>query len=263
MSEQPRQIDSAQADKLLRALQASSEQLFQIILSPEPEVLLAALKNRALQEDHLVTLLKRKDLPEEIPERIFQRSRKSLSHKLLLALVKNPVTNESIFRTLLPQLHLFELLDLCCLPGATADRRLAAERNILQRLPTTPLGSKLSLARRASANIVAELLKEGQPQLTEACLGSSRLKEVAIFQFLGSSRASAETISQVARHQRWNQRPNLRLAILKNARTPAIWFQLWLPRLSLPLLKQLASAHKNNPRQTRLLTDELQRRTKV
>jgi hypothetical protein len=157
-------------------------------------------------------------------------------------------------------LHLFELVDLCFLPGATPDQRLAAERTILQRLPTTPLGNKLTLARRATTAVVAELLKEGLPALTEVCLNSARLQEAAIFQFLNGPNASAETISLIARHSRWKQRPNLRLAILKNSRTPDIWFNLWLPKLSLPLLKQLRSGQKMNQGKKKLITAELERR---
>jgi len=260
METRPPELNAELASKLQHALTAGQDALFQIILDPEQYIVAAALKNPALTEDHLLALLKRRDLKNEIPERIFQRHKKSLSHRLLLALVKNSATSDVIFRTLVPQLHLFELVDLCFLPGATPDRKFIAERNILQRLPTTPLGNKITLARRAPSAIVAELLKEGNSTLTEACLGSPRLKEAAIYQLLNSSRASADIISMIARHNRWQNRPNLRLAILRNSRTPAVWFTLWLPKLSLPLLKQLTSGQRLNPKQKLLVANELKRR---
>ena len=252
--------DNKQAEKLIRALTAGHEELFQLILDTDIAVITNVLKNRSIDEDHLLALLKRRDLPEDVPQKIYQRHSKRLSHRLLLALIKNPNTPDTIVRTLLPQLHLFELVDICFLPGCTADKRLNAERNILQRLPTTPLGNKITLARRATTGVVAELLKEGHPTITEACLNSPRLKEAAIYQLLTGPRATGETISIIARHSRWQHRPNLRLAILRNPRTPDIWFSLWLPKLSLPLLKQMLSGQRLKPSQKKLVTAEMKRR---
>jgi len=253
-------LDEKLTERLLDALTAGSDALFQIILDQNSAVLSNALKNPQFSEEHLMALLKRRDLTTELVEKIYQRCGKSLSHRLILALVKNPATPDSSVRALMPQLHLFELVDVCFLPGASADKRLTAERQILQRLPTTPLGNKITLARRATSNIVAALLKEGQPTITEICLSSPRLKEAAIYQFLTGPRANAETISMIARNSRWQHRPNLQMAILRNPHTPEIWFTLWVPKLSLPLLKQMLSGHRLKPGQKRLISNELKRR---
>lgn len=246
--------------KLQTGLTASGEELFQLILDPDLHFLQTLLKNPQINEDHLLILLKRRDLSEELISSIYKKDRQLLSHRTILALVKNPATSGTLMRNLLPQLRLFELLDLCLLPGGTPDQKLAAERVIQQRLPTTPLGNKMTLARRGTTNIVAELMKEGQPQLFEVCLGSSHLREVAIYQFLRGATATAETISMIARHNRWNQRPNLRLAILKNSKTPDIWFTLWLPKLHTQVLKQLLGSYRSNPSKKRLLEVELKKR---
>lgn len=255
-----RPLGMHQTERLHKALTANSEELYQLVLAPQQEVLLALLRNPQLNEDHLLTLLKRRDLSEELLRSIYQRRAENLSHQLRLALVKNPVTPGTIIRSLLPHLRLFELIDLCFLPGVTPDQRLAAEREIIRRLPTTPLGNKLTLARRATSAVVAEALKEGDISLIEVCLNSPRLKEAAVFQFLNSSRATAETISAIARHNRWQQRPNLRQAILKNRRTPTIWFTLWLPKMTTTELQQLLASRRLNPEQKKLVTGQLQRR---
>jgi hypothetical protein len=192
--------------------------------------------------------------------KIYLRRTETISHKLLLALVKNPSAPGGMIRNLMPRLRVFELVDLCLLSGVTADQRLAAERAILQRLPTTPLGNKIALARRATALVVAELLKDGAPQLVSVCLNSPRLQEAAVYQFLHSAKANAETISLIARHSRWQQRPNLRMSILKHRQTPSIWFTLWLPKLHTPLLKQLLGGHRLNSAQRALVQTELRKR---
>ncbi len=260
MDPQEQSLTTASGRQLHLALTAASEEIFQLLLSTDQELLQTLLKNPEFNDEHLLSLLRRRDLPEFLLKSIYQRRCEKLSHKLILALVKNPATPGNITRSLLSRLRLFELVDLCFIPGGTPDQRLAAERVIIQRLPTTPLGNKLTLARRATAGVVAELLKEGDPRLLDACLNSPRLREAAIFQFLTGPRATAETISQIARHSRWNQRPNLRLAILKNRYTPNIWYTLWLPQLHTSLLRQLLASRRLTPGQKSLATQELRKR---
>lgn len=240
-------------EKYHLGLTAGPEELFQLILDPDMDFLKILLKNRSFGEDHLLALLKRRDLSEDLLSHIHRVKRFALNHRLQLAIVKNPAAPGALVRTLLPHLRLFELLDLCILPGATPDQKLAAERAVIQRLPTTPLGNKITLARRGTTTIVGELLKEGHPQICEACLSSPHLKEAAVFQFLRGATANGETISLIARHNRWKQRPNLRMAILKNPRTPEIWLTLWLPQLNRALLKQLQLNLKAIPTRKNLL----------
>lgn len=260
-NDQPEARDNAIAlAKLRQGLEAGAEELFQLIQDPDLQFLATLLQNPQLDENHLLALLKRHDLSASLINRIHQFTRRTSSRRLQLALVTNPATSNALVRTLLPQLRLFELLDLCLLPTATADQKLSAERTLLQRLPTTPLGNKITLARRGTAAIVAELLQGGQPQVFNACLANPRLQEAALHRFLRGPGASAETISMIARHDRWKQRPNLQLAILKNSRTPDIWFTFWLPRLRLPLLQQLRNSLHSTVTKKRLIERELAKR---
>jgi hypothetical protein len=205
-------------------------------------------------------LLKRRDLTEDLLKAVYQLDTTKRSHRLQVALVKNPGTPGPVALALLPHLHLFELVDLCMIPGVTPDQKFAAERAIMQRLPTTELGNKMTLARRATATVVGAILKEGHARLVEICLSSPRLREVAILQFINSAAASAETISMVARHSKWKSRPNLRMAILKNSRTPAVWFTLYLPQMRTPDVRNLLASRRLSPSQKALVQKELKKR---
>lgn len=245
-----------------KGLTADTTELFRQIQDPDPVFLEVLLKNPQLSEEHLLVLLKRRDLTSELVDRIYRAFQQSLSHRLLLVLVRNPAISGGLARTLLPRLRLFELVDICLLPGVTPDQKLAAERLILQRLPPLPLGQKITLARRGTPDIVGALVKEGQPRVLEVCLNNPHLREAAIHQFLRGGSATPETISLIARHSRWKERPDLKRAILRHPRTPEIWFTLWLPRMSQPLLKQLLSSMHSQPHKQRLITRELQRRNR-
>jgi hypothetical protein len=207
-------------------------------------------------------LLKRRDLPEDLLKAIYQLGLTGASRQIKLALVKNPTTPTPIVQTLLPHLHLFELVDLCCLAGVTADQRLAAERTILLRLESEPLGNCITLARRGTATLVGELLIKGETRLMEPCLSNPKLKEAAIVRFLRGPKATAETISIIARHPRWKNRPNLQQTILRHRHTPLVWFTLWLPKLPKRDLRALLLSRQPTAAQQTLISKELQRRLK-
>jgi len=230
--------------QLPRALLAGKDELFGIMQEPDTDLLLAALRNPVLDEGHLLALLKRRGLPEELFQAIYANKKLLENNRVKYDFVRHADVPLHIAQTILPQLHLFELAKICQLPGINTDLKLAAERAIIQRLPTQPLGNKLTLARQGSSAIVEMLIREGQPQVVEACLDNPHLKEGAVYQFITSFHANADTISMVARHARWKGRPNIRFAILKNPRTPLVWFTSFLPTMLPQQLRDLLAMPK-------------------
>lgn len=253
----PAGIDHDPGRQFQQALTADKEELFRIMQSQEGELLLAALRNPALDENHLLALLKRRFLPEELFTTLYGSKRLLEHHRVISALACHPETPAHIAQTLLPRLYILDLARICLVPGVTADLRMLAERCIVQRLPTQPLGTKLTLARRGTAPVVESLLREGEPVVVDACLSNPYLKEGAVHQFIASYQSTAETISMVARSARWKGRPNIRLVILKNPRTPAIWFTLFLPGLSTRVLRELLSVQRLTMAQKELVRQAL------
>jgi len=262
MADAPRpELDASLVRRLHLSLTGQGEQLFTLVTDPAPAVLANLLKNPALGEEHLLPLLKRRDLHEELLKTVHRHPLTGSSHRVKLALVKNPQTPAPVALALLPHLFLFELLDLCILPGATADQRYAAERQLIQRLPTTELGQKLTLARRSGGAVLDALVTAGDKPVLEIALDNPHLREVALLKFLRSGRATAETLSLVARHPRWGQRHGLQQAILKHRKTPAIWHTLWLPKLNTVELRALLQGRTLGPAQKQLVAKELDRRS--
>jgi hypothetical protein len=255
------QLDLAKAKLLRQALTAQGEELLGVLQERDADVLKAALKNPHLNEEHLLVLLKRRDLDEQFMKSLQRLPKVTGSRRLKMALAGHPSTPAPMLASLLPQLFLFELVTLMQLPGVGEDQKVAAEREILKRLPETETGSKLTLARRGSPAILEVLIREGKPQLLQAILANPKLKEPAIFAFLNSPTATPETISLVARHPRWGQRPNLRLAMLKNRKTPLVWFILFLPTLRKADLEALTMSKALTPEQLAEVREELRKRS--
>jgi len=253
-------VDSKPAHRLHQAFTAGNEEIYQFIADPSMDVVRAVLKNPLLEEDHVLVLLRRRDLTDDLLKAIYHMPRMTESHRVKVALVHNPNTPGPIVLSLLPHLHLFELVAVCLLPGVMPDQRLAAERTILQRLPLAPLGNKLTVARRGTSNVVGALLKDGDPALMDACLSNPRLRESDIFLFLDGPKATAATISAVARHPRWQSRLNLKLAILKNQKTPQVWLTVFLPTLPTIELKNLLVSSRLTAARKKEVEGELKRR---
>jgi hypothetical protein len=259
-TENPTPLDSELARRLYDALTADRDGILPLLNDPSMEVLRSLLKNPRLDESLLLMLLKRRDLTEDILTSVSRLPLAGESHPVKVALVHHPVTPGRVVQALLPHLYLFELVTVCFLPGVTPDQKVAAERAIVQRLPVTPLGNKITLARRATSDVVEALLQEGNPHLMDACLDNPRIRESALFRFLNGPTASAETISSIARHPRWKSRPNLKMAILKNGRTPQIWFTVFLPTLPLVEVKNLRVSGRLGAAQKQCVEEELKRR---
>lgn len=253
-------LDPLLSQRFYIALTAEKDEIFQIMADPSMDVLLTALKNPFLDAKHLLVLLKRRDLSGELLTAIAKLPMVAESHDLKVAVVHNPGTPDHVSLGLLPNLYLFELVDVCYLPGVTPDQKVAAERAIIQRLPTTPLGYKITLSRRCTSTVAEALIREGDPRFLDACLSNPHLKEAAIFQFLGGPNATPDGISAVARHPRWKGRLTLQLAILKNPKTPAVWFTLFLPRLSTTDLNGILASSRISQAQKKLVTEEMNRR---
>lgn len=252
-------LDPAKAARLRQALTAEAEQLLPLLQDSDPEVLANLLRNRNLTEDQLTALLKRRDLPEQLIRSIYKKG--GSSRRLKIALAAHPATPASVLSSLLPELFLFELVTVLQLPGTPEDQKLAAEREILKRLPTTELGNRIALARRGTPALLEALLKGGEPALVQAVLANPKLKESGVVAFLRSPAATAETISAVARDPRWKGRHNVRFAMLRNRKTPPVWFTLFLPGLAATDLKLLAGFPTLTEEQRAEVRRELEKRS--
>jgi hypothetical protein len=253
-------LDPSLSRRLYRALTAGSDELYQVLEDPSMEVLETALKNPVFDENHLGALLKRRDLSEDLIRAVYRLPMVSESRTLKKAVAKNPCTPSNLNMTILPQMDLFELVDICHIPGISPDQKMAAERVIIQRLPLMPLGNKINLARRGTAAVVEALVKEGDPRYLEACLENPQLQEGTVFRFLNGPNSTPDGISMVARHPRWKNRLNLQLAILKNPRSPDIWGTLFTPHLSANDLNGVLATKKVSSSMKHLIQEELNRR---
>lgn len=94
------------------------------------------------------------------------------------------------------------------------------------------MGEKIALARIAGPGVIASLCVDLHPEVIAALLINPRLTEEEVLTICGEERASPAALSAVGSNSRWSGRHAVRMALLRNAATPA--------KVSLEFLDSLA-----------------------
>jgi hypothetical protein len=195
--------------------------------------LLAAAADPALTEDLALALLKRADLAAEVIELLSKNGGLMRSRKVRLALVQHPHAPRHVTIPMVAHLFTFDLMQVALAPVVPADVKIAADQALINRLEKISSGEKLSLARRASGRVAGALLLDPEPRVMQTALENSRLTEAGVIRALLRHGAPSAFVEAVCRHAKWSVRREVRIALLRNEKTPlarALEFARILPR---------------------------------
>lgn len=98
--------------------------------------------------------------------------------------------------------------------------RRAAELRLVERLPGLSLGEKMALARTASGGVLAHLRHDPSPRVVAAMLDNPLLTELLLAPLLAGENAAPLALAAIAASPRWSSRYGVRLALVRNPRTP-------------------------------------------
>ncbi len=188
--------------------------------SESADAFIAAASDPVLTEDLALALLRQSDLPTQALDRLSRNSGVMKSHKVELALVEHPRTPRHISVPMVRHLFTFDLMQVALAPVVPADIKMAAEESLINRLERLPQGERLTLAHRASGRVAATLLLDPEPRVIHAALDNSRLTESAVINALMRRDAPAAFVSAVCHHSKWSPRREIRIALLRNEKTP-------------------------------------------
>jgi hypothetical protein len=216
---------------------ATGNDLTQRLLEAPVSELPAALGNPALEESQVLLLLRRPDLNVEIIETICEHSDWIGSYLVKAALVGHAHTPK------VRALNLVKFLfwrDLARIIGAThllPPVRRMAEVVLKDRLHEISLGERITLARLAPREVIKSLRLEHNTRVVQALLENPKLTEEDVMVIANGVRSPPALLTLVARADRWMSRRQVRLAIVRNPRTPA---QTTLPLLAAMTERDLA-----------------------
>ena len=154
------------------------------------------------------------------------------SRKVKRAMVAHPKTPRYVAVAIVRQLFTFDLMQIALMPVLAGDLKVAAEEALIKRLEAISSGEKLSLARRASARVAGVLVLDPDPRIIRAALENPRMTEASIVRALTRSGVSSALVLAVCNHSKWSLRREIRIALLRNEKTPmgfALEFARTLP----------------------------------
>ena len=96
-----------------------------------------------------------------------------------------------------------------------------AEEVILTRVPHLPVGEKLTLARRGPSRVAGAILAEGHAQAIKLALANAFLTEAQVLKVLAKPGVPERVVAAIAQHSKWSCQYNVRVALVRNAHTPA------------------------------------------
>jgi hypothetical protein len=227
------------AERMDRASSAPRHELEPFFGETAKDVLLALARNPNLHERDLLRLLERKDLPGEVLREIAAHPQAARHYTVKLALVRHPRAPRLVSLPLMKFLYLFDLVRVAQTPAVPADVKMAAEETILRKLEGVPRGERITLARRASGRVAAELLLTQDRDLIQAALNNPFLSEGHLVRVLAREDVSPLVVEAVAAHEKWSRRYHLRLALIRHPSTPFQRLLAFLPDLAVTDLRDV------------------------
>jgi hypothetical protein len=249
------------AGRAATARTAAHDELKPLLHAAEEDVLAALLDNPNLEEDHVVLLLSRLDLPAKILASIAAKPEWTASEAIRVGLVRHPKTPRRPALSLLRQLFLFDLVRVALMPSTPAEVKRVAEDVMVQRVPQIPIGEKLTLARRGPARVAGAILAEGHPQAMKLALGNAFLNESQILKVVANNAVPERVIVAIAQHPKWSVQYNVRVGLIRNSHTPIPAVLAFLPNLTMRDLKDVAALETIAGHVRRSIEKEVQRRT--
>jgi hypothetical protein len=194
-------------------------------------------------EDEVLSLLNNRDLSSDEIEQITQTGAMK-SRKVRLAIAAHQHTPRRIALRVIRELYTFDLMQFTLTPAAAADLKHTADELLVARLASVSLGERVSLARRASTVVAAALLLDKESRVWQTALENPRLTEVAITKALQRPNATPAFVEAVCHHAKWSLRPEIRMALLRNAHTPLARCIEFVRRLPPTLLRDILHASR-------------------
>ncbi len=223
--------------------QMTDEELWTLLPTLGMEDVPSLLEHRAAKEQHVLKLLTRRDVSSEALG-LVAHSRWAGTLRIQFALVSHPNTPLAEAMNLVKFLFWRDLNLVAQNFLLPTEVRHRAESVLFQRLPAMAVGEKISLARLAAGQVLKALRLDKDPKIIQALLENPRLVEEDVLYLVSQARTPAPVLESVARDPKWAARREVRIALLRNAKTPLAAAITFISSLTTVELKGLVNDAK-------------------
>jgi len=185
-------------------------------------------------------ILRNPFLTKEVLELLLGQTRLTSIYEVRKGLARHPRTPQVHGLRLVPTLFWRDLMELGLEPKVSPVVRRAAERQLVQRLSGLAVGEKMAIARRAGHGVLNQLRFDSDPRVMSALLENPRITQGVLMPLVSHEAASPEILRMVAENRRWGAQYPIRLAVVRNPRTPPVVSVALIPRLKRLDLRPIA-----------------------
>jgi hypothetical protein len=164
----------------------------------------------------------------------------STSYKIQFGIVNCAKTPHTLAMRLLPQLFWNDLVRICENYRLFPPLRRNAENHLRDKVSGLTVGERKTLARTAPRSLIGLLKSESEPSVFTCLLQNPRLIEDDLVPLLSNEMTPVSILEAVAANRQWTNRYPVRLAIVRNDKTPLRLRLLFLSRIQKPDLQVLA-----------------------
>ncbi len=195
------------------------------------------MSNPSLTEEHLMSLLRNPHITQEIVQAVFDRFSKS--YKIQAGIVNCKKAPYTLSLRILPSLFSSDLVRIAENYRLYPPLRRAAENYLKEKYTALTPGEKKTLARTAPRSLIGLLKTEKDPGVFTCLLRNPRLIEEDLTALANNELTPVGILEALAMDKQWANRYQIRLALVRNSRTPLRLSLSFLSRLQKPDLTTL------------------------
>jgi hypothetical protein len=212
------------------------------VSSQNSKWLLLSLSNPAMTEDHVIALLRNPSITAEVIHNISDRLDWTSSYRIQVALVNCPKTAPASAMRLMQMLFWNDLVKTAANYRISPQLRRLAENYLREKIPSLTIGEKISLAKTGPRNVITILRTEKERKVMQALLRNSHLLEDDVLVMINNDMTPAASLATIAADYKWSVRYAIRLALVRNEKTPLSFVLSSLSKLKKTDLQALIHA---------------------
>jgi len=190
------------------------------LVDESAEALIASASDPSLNEALALALLQQTAMPAAAIEALAKNRAVASGRKVQRALLLHRHTPRQVWLPFVRNMATLELAAVALSSTVPAEVQRACEDAVIVRVKTISLGERKTLARRSTSRLAGALLLDSDRAVVQAALGNGRLTEAGVVQALLRPDASHTFVESVCHHAKWSVRREVRLAALRNEKTP-------------------------------------------
>ncbi len=183
-------------------------------------VRLVSEEARALTVGDVIAVLRSPFVTAEVIDELSLLRSLLANYEVRCAIARHRRTPEIVALRFVSGLFWRDLLEITVDMRIRSAVRTVAEKYLLQRLERLTTGERVTLARRATSSVLAQLRHDPNLKVIKALLHNARLTEPVVLPLAASESALPRVLDLIASNPKWGSRYEIKVALSRNTRSP-------------------------------------------